>query len=97
METLTNGVINVHVNPKDKEEATNILKDLGLNMTTLINMTLKQVIKRKGVPFDVTIPSINNELETSLKESAIIEKEYNDGKRKGYNNVDEMMRSIIDD
>ena len=49
METLTNGVINVHVNPKDKEEATNILKDLGLNMTTLINMTLKQVIKRKGV------------------------------------------------
>ena len=46
METLTSGVINVHVDPKDKEEATNILKDLGLNMTTLINMTLKQVIKK---------------------------------------------------
>ena len=27
METLTNGVINVHVDPKDKEEATEILKD----------------------------------------------------------------------
>ncbi len=97
METLTNGVINVHVNPKDKEEATNILKDLGLNMTTLINMTLKQVIKRKGVPFDIIIPTSNNELETALKESSIIEKEYKTGKRKGYNNVDEMMRSIIDD
>ena len=56
METLTNGVINVHVDPKDKEEATTILKDLGLNMTTLINMTLKQVIKRKAVPFEVANP-----------------------------------------
>ncbi|MBD9099029.1 hypothetical protein EGP98_05515 [bacterium] len=27
METLTNGVINMHVDPKDKEEATSILKD----------------------------------------------------------------------
>lgn len=48
METLASSVINVHVDPKDKEEATTILKELGLNMTTLINMTLKQVIKKKS-------------------------------------------------
>ena len=97
METLTNGVINVHVDPKDKEEATNILKDLGLNMTTLINMTIKQVIKRKAVPFEISNPTYSDELENALKESVIIEKEYKEGKRKGYNNVNEMMRSILDD
>ena len=97
METLTNGVINVHVDPKDKEEATNILKDLGLNMTTLINMTLKQVIKRKAVPFEIALPLYSDELENALKESVTIEKEYKDGKRKGYNNVDEMIRSILND
>ena len=97
MKTLTNGIINVHVDPKDKEEATIILKDLGLNMSTLINMTLKQVIKRKAIPFDVAIPSYNDRLENALKESEVIEKEYKRGTRKGYNNVNEMMESIIND
>ncbi len=97
MENLTNGVINVHVDPKDKIEATNILKDLGLNMTTLINMTLKQVIKRKAVPFEIAIPTINDELENALKETITIENEYKAGTRKGYNNADEMLRSILDD
>lgn len=96
MESLS-GVINVHVDQKDKEEATKILKDLGLNMTTLINMTLKQVIKRKAVPFDVSLPSCSDEIEDALKESITIEKEYKEGKRKGYNNVNEMLRSILND
>ena len=76
MKALTNSVINVHVDPRDKEEATKILKDLGLNMTTLINMTLKQVIKRKAVPFEVASPLYSDELENALKESVIIEQEY---------------------
>lgn len=97
METLTNGIINVHVDPKDKEEATAILKDLGLNMTTLINMTLKQVIKRKAVPFEVAIPLYSDELENALKEGSIIENEYKEGKRKGYNNANDMMSSILND
>ena len=97
METLTNGVINVHVDPKDKEEATTILKDLGLNMTTLINMTLKQVIKRKAVPFEIATPLYSDDLEKALKESIMIENEYKEGKRKGYNNANEMLRSILND
>lgn len=97
METLTNGIINVHVDPKDKEEATNILKELGLNMTTLINMTLKQVIKRKAIPFEISLPTFSEKLESALKESEAIEDEYKEGKRKGYNNVNEMMRSILND
>ena len=94
---LKNDIINVQVNPKDKIEATNILKDLGLNMTTLINMTLKQVIKRKAVPFEITTSLNNDELESALKESVIIEKEYKEGKRKGFNNANEMLKNILDD
>ncbi len=96
MENLTNGIINVHVDPKDKKEANIILKDLGLNMTTLINMMLKQVIKKRAIPFEIT-SALNNDVEEALKESVVIENEIKFGKRKGYNNVDEMMRSIIDD
>lgn len=68
MKALTNGVINMHVDPKDKEEATAILKD-----------------------------SYSNDLENALKESTVIEKEYKEGKRNGYNNANEMMMSILND
>ena len=37
----------------------------------------------------------NGKLEQDLKESIIIEKEYKEGKRTGYNNVNEMIKSIL--
>ena len=42
-------VINVQVDSKDKEAATKILKNLGLNMSTFINMAIKQVIKKEKI------------------------------------------------
>lgn len=40
MESMTSA-INVQVNTKDKEEATNILKNLGISMSTFVNMAIK--------------------------------------------------------
>lgn len=96
MEALTSA-INVQVDAKDKEQATNILKDLGINMSTFINMAIKQVIKKDGLPFDVSNPKPTNELLDALKEGEDIIQEIRDGKRTGYNNVNEMLRAIIDE
>lgn len=40
---------------------------------------------------------MSTQLENTLKESVTIENEYKEGKRKGYNNTNEMLRSILDD
>lgn len=45
--------VNILVDAEDKEKATEILKNLGLNMTTYINMAIKQLINKDGVPFEV--------------------------------------------
>ena len=63
-----NSAINVQVDSKDKELATNILKDLGLNMSTAINIFIKQIIKCDGLPFEVRNPRPNKELLDALKE-----------------------------
>ena len=55
MASLTSA-INVNVDAKVKEEATAILKDLGLNMSTAVNMFLVQVIKKDGIPFEIVNP-----------------------------------------
>ena len=87
--------INVKVNAQDKKEATIILKDLGLNMSTFINMALKQVIKQEGIPFEVVSPKPNKELLEALKEGKAIE----DGtlKVKGYHNIDKMFEDILNE
>lgn len=90
-------IINVQVDSKDKELANEILKDLGLNMSTFINMAIKQVIKRNGVPFDIVNPEPSEALKEALKEANMIEKEIKDGKRKGYSSVQEMLGSIVAD
>lgn len=53
--------INVQVSTKDKKQATEILNNLGVSMSTLINMTLKQVIINNGIPFEVKIPQKKEE------------------------------------
>ena len=45
--------ISVQIDKKDKELATNILNSLGLNMSTYINMAIKQLINKDCVPFEV--------------------------------------------
>lgn len=96
MSSLTSA-INVQVDAKDKEEATNILKDLGLNMSTLINMTIKQVIKRGGLPFEVVNPKPSKELLEALEEGEQIIKDLESGKRKGYHNVRQMFEDILNE
>ena len=45
--------INVVVDTKTKEEAARILDDLGMSMSTAINVYLKQIIKNCGIPFEI--------------------------------------------
>ena len=43
--------VNVRVEPEA------ILEKLGVSVSSFINMTYRQVILRKGIPFSVTVPS----------------------------------------
>ena len=83
MENLTTA-ISVQIDSQDKEIATGILKSLGLNMSTYVNMAIKQLINRNGVPFEVVNPKPKKELLDALNEGAYIIQELKNGKRKGY-------------
>ena len=93
MESLTSA-ISVNVDTNDKEIANNILKKLGLNMSTFVNMAIKQLIYTDGLPFEVKNPKPNKELLEALKESEIILNELKQGKRNGYNNITDLINSL---
>lgn len=48
--------INVRVDESDKKSAEQVLKQLGMPMSTLVTLLLKQVTLTKSVPFDITLP-----------------------------------------
>ena len=93
MESMTSA-INVQVDTRDKEEATNILKDLGISMSTFVNMAIKQVIKKDGLPFEVSNPKPSKELLEALQEGEQIIRDIESGKRKGYHNIDQLFEDL---
>jgi len=87
--------LNVNVDAKNKEEATSILKSLGLNMSTAINMFLAQIVKRDGIPFEVVNPHPSKETMEALKEAEdIISGKV---KSKGYRDIDELRKALLSD
>ena len=54
----------------------------------------KKELANKPIIYNVTL---SKELEKALKESIIIKNEIKSGKRKAFNNVDELIKSITDD
>lgn len=74
----SSSVIHVNVNSKVKNDASKILNGLGLNMSTAINIFLAQVVKRKGIPFEVKEPTTKEDLALVLEEmNQIINEEKN--------------------
>ena len=48
--------INVRVDEADKQSAEQVLKQLGMPMSTLVTLLLKQVSLTKSIPFDISLP-----------------------------------------
>ena len=45
--------LNIRVDEDVKQQAEELFADLGLNMTTAINVFLRQAIRRNGLPFEI--------------------------------------------
>ena len=53
---MANVPVQVRVDEETKKQASILLEGLGLNLTDAINMFLKQVVLRRGIPFDISYP-----------------------------------------
>ena len=87
--------ININVDKQLKDQATAILKDLGLNMSTFINMALTQVVKRNGVPFEVVNPTPSKDMLEALAE--VNEMINNPEKYPRYSNREDLKKALLSD
>ena len=80
--------LNIRTDKEIKEKAENIFQELGLNMTTAINMFLRTSIRENGIPFDLKIDSVNDETKLAIEEGRKIA---DDKTIEGYVSIEEAL------
>lgn len=57
MNDIKTETLHVRLSPNVKNEAEEILEELGLNLSYAVSMFLKQVIIKRKIPFDIELKS----------------------------------------
>ena len=86
--------INIQIDSETKRKATDILNDLGLSMSTAINIFLRQVIKKDGLPFEVNNNS-NDDLLDAIEE--IRDMINNPQNYPSYTNREDLKKALLKD
>lgn len=63
--------INVRVDETIKQQAENVLSELGMNMTTAISIYLAKIGREKRIPFDVALDPFYSESNMRVLQSSI--------------------------
>ncbi len=87
--------INVRVDSALKQEAEALFNDLGLNMSSAINMFLRSAINHDGIPFEVKRSIPNAETRAALDEYE--EMKNNPGSYRRYKCFDDLTDEVFAD
>lgn len=84
--------LNVRVDSTLKQESDLLFKNLGLNMSTAINMFLTKCVKTSSIPFKIEEPKPSKELKKALEEVDYMMK--HSEKYKSYKSVEELFEDL---
>lgn len=60
--------LNIRTDKAIKDQAEAIFNELGLNMTTAVNMFLRTAIRENGIPFDLRLDVPNEATASAIEE-----------------------------
>ena len=82
---------NVKIEENLKEQAQQLFAVLGMDMSTAINIFLRQAVKEQAIPFRIGEPSLNTETLLALAEVKQIKK---DPEKKTYGSFAELLEDL---
>jgi len=81
----------IRIDSKVKEQANVLFADLGLDMSSAVNIFLRQCILRGGLPFNVELPRFSDEVLSAIAEARSISR---DPDVKGYDNLKDLKAAL---
>lgn len=83
--------LNIRTDKAVKDQAEAIFNELGLNMTTAVNMFLKTVIRQNGITLDLRLDVPNETTAAAIEEGR---KLMNDPSAPRYSSMDELKTAL---
>ncbi len=83
--------LNIRTDSEIKNAAEKIFEELGLNMSSAVNIFLRQTIREKGIPFALTLNIPNAETVEAIEEGRRIAY---DKSVKGYKNIEDLKKAL---
>ena len=83
--------LNIRTDKEVKERADRIFSELGLNMTTAVNMFLRTTIRENGIPFELKLDVPNEVTAAAIEEGRKIAVDKN---VKGYSNIKDLKAAL---
>ncbi|MBQ7897969.1 MAG: type II toxin-antitoxin system RelB/DinJ family antitoxin [Clostridia bacterium] len=87
---MMNANLNIRTDKEVKENAEKIFSELGMSMTTAINLFLRQSIRFGGIPFELRVTP-NAETLAAIEEGRIIAR---DESVKGYTDMESLIEAL---
>ncbi|MBQ8400963.1 MAG: type II toxin-antitoxin system RelB/DinJ family antitoxin [Clostridia bacterium] len=83
--------LNIRTDKEVKLQAEKIFEELGMNMTTAINVFLRQTIRENGIPFSLKLDTPNAVTAAAIEEGRALARDKN---AKGYTNMDDLRAAL---
>lgn len=84
--------LSIRVDAELKKDVESCLEDMGMNMSTAINIYLKQIVKQRAIPFRVTAsPKVNQETIEAIAEGTRLA---NDPSAAGYRDMNSLIEAL---
>ncbi len=80
---------NIKIDPELKEQAQDLFESLGMNLTTAVNIFLRQSVREQAIPFRIGEPAPNAETW-----QAIWDARNGVGLSRGFTSVKELMEDL---
>ena len=81
----------IRIDADIKKQATALFNDLGLDMSSAVNLFLHQCVLRGGLPFNVEMPRYSQHTLDAMNEARRISR---DPDVKGYASMDELQKAL---
>ncbi len=83
--------LNIRTDKDVKEKAEKIFNELGLNMTSAVNIFLRTAIRERGIPFELKLDVPNETTIAAIEEGR---KMASDPSSSRYSNIDELRDAL---
>ncbi len=84
--------ISIRIDKNLKQQFDRLCNELGLTMSSLINVFIKKAVREQGLPFALSISDYNQETQQAIEDA-----ENGIGLHGPFDTVEEMMKSMLED